>query len=40
MMYGVPDPYWKVNPDIVADESADERFIWDDEDCDEESEDE
>ena len=25
-MRDVPDPYWKINPDIVADESAAERY--------------
>lgn len=27
----VPDPCWKSNPDIVAEESARERYIFDDE---------
>lgn len=25
-MIHVPDPYWKLNPDIVADETAAERY--------------
>jgi hypothetical protein len=30
MDFYVPDPIWKTNPDVVAGESADERYIWDD----------
>lgn len=30
-MFNTPDPAWKTNPDIVADESAAERYVWDDE---------
>lgn len=30
-MWSVPDPAWKVCPDIVADESYEERYIDDDE---------
>ena len=34
-MVQVPDPYWKINPDIVADESAAERYTdYDDEEDD------
>lgn len=29
-MIQVPDPDWKRNPDIVADESARERYEWGD----------
>ena len=35
-MIQVPDPSWKVWPDIVADESAEERYEWDEEDEDDE----
>lgn len=35
-MFNVPDPSWKTNPDIVADESFDERYLWDDEEEEEE----
>lgn len=30
-MFDVPDPSWKLDPDIVADESARERYLWDEE---------
>ena len=30
MNFYVPDPAWKTDPDIVADESAAERYVWDD----------
>lgn len=30
-MIQVPDPSWKVWPDIVANESAEEYFVFDDE---------
>ncbi len=33
-MWSVPDPSWKICPDIVADESFEERYI-DEEDDDE-----
>lgn len=36
MEFYVPDPCWKTNPDIVADESADERYTWDDEESEDE----
>lgn len=29
-MFSVPDPAWKANPDIVADESFRARYEWDD----------
>lgn len=35
-MIQIPDPSWKRDPDIVADESAEERYIWDEEDEDDE----
>lgn len=35
-MFQVPDPSWKVWPDIVAEESAAERYAWDEEDEDDE----
>lgn len=31
-MWSVPDPDWKINPDIVADESFRERYLEDEED--------
>lgn len=37
MDFWVPDPSWKTNPDIVADESADERYVWDDDDYEEDN---
>lgn len=32
IMLDVPDPCWKTNPDIVADESYEERYLGDDDD--------
>lgn len=34
-MKQIADPNWKTDPDIVADESARERYLWDEEDDDE-----
>ena len=34
--FDVPDPSWKTNPDIVADESAAVIYDWDEEDEDDE----
>lgn len=35
-MWSVPDPSWKTDPDIVADESYDERYTDEEEDFDDE----
>lgn len=37
-MIQVPDPYWKVNPDVVGDESAEERYEFDEEEEDDDDE--